>query len=276
MKKILLAFDGNHFSPGAFEFVRELNQRAHVLVTAVFIPQVNYANLWSYAASAGEGGLVIPVVQEEDTELQEKNISHFESMCRKNDMAYRIHSDFAVFTLDDLKRETRFADVMVIGSESFYQYDGELEYNKKLRDALTSSECPVVLVPEKYRFPLRNIIAYDGSSEAVYAMKQFAYIFPELAANDTLLVYAKEHGDNSFPSEYYIRELAMQHFRELTFHKLDFDPKKYFSSWISERQDAILVSGSFGRSSFSQLFKKSFVSAMIDEHQLPVFIAHKK
>ena len=39
--------------------------------------------------------------------------------------------------------------------------------------------------------------------------------------------------------------------------------------------NAILVSGSFGRSMFSEMFRKSFVSDVIAEHKLPVFIAHK-
>ena len=45
MKKILLVFDGINFSEGAFEFARRLNEKNKILATAVFIPQVNYANL---------------------------------------------------------------------------------------------------------------------------------------------------------------------------------------------------------------------------------------
>jgi nucleotide-binding universal stress UspA family protein len=42
-----------------------------------------------------------------------------------------------------------------------------------------------------------------------------------------------------------------------------------------KKRSALLVSGSYGRSGLSQLFKKSFVNEIIAEHRLPVFIAHK-
>ena len=73
----------------------------------------------------------------------------------------------------------------------------------------------------------------------------------------------------------YIVELATQHFSDLTFYKLEIDPKKYFSAWIEDRKASILVSGSFSRSAFSQMFKKSFVAEIIRAHTMPVFIAHK-
>ena len=50
MKKVLLAFDGLHFSKGAFEFARRLNELEPILLLGVFVPQVTIANLWSYAA----------------------------------------------------------------------------------------------------------------------------------------------------------------------------------------------------------------------------------
>ena len=37
MKKILLAFDGTHFSNGAFQFARELNELEPALVTGAFL-----------------------------------------------------------------------------------------------------------------------------------------------------------------------------------------------------------------------------------------------
>jgi hypothetical protein len=70
-------------------------------------------------------------------------------------------------------------------------------------------------------------------------------------------------------------ELAAQHYPDLTFYKLALDPEKYFATWMADQKSALLVSGSFGRSAFSQAFKKSFVATIIREHQVPVFVAHK-
>ena len=78
-----------------------------------------------------------------------------------------------------------------------------------------------------------------------------------------------------FPEQSNIEELAARHFSQLTFTKLEFDARKYFSSCMMERKSCILVSGAFERSAFSEAIKQSFVSEVIGEHQLPVFMAHR-
>jgi hypothetical protein len=37
----------------------------------------------------------------------------------------------------------------------------------------------------------------------------------------------------------------------------------------------MLVAGAFGRSEFSNLFKKSFLTDIIKDHKIPVFVGHK-
>ncbi len=274
MKKILLAFDGVNFSEGAFEFVRKLNEMNPVLVTGVFMPQLDYANLWSYAGVSSVGGLYIPLLEKEDVEVVSRNIAHFESLCRENDIAYRVHKEFIDFALPELKKESRFADVLIIAGELFYNQARSLNQSEYLRDALHESECPVIIVPENYQFPDNNIIAYNGTEQSVFALKQFAYIFPELAKNSTLLVFAEEES-KAIPERECITELVAQHYPNLSLHKLEIEKKKFFNTWLSEKEGSILISGSFSRSALSNAFKKSFVADVIRDHKLPVFIAHK-
>ncbi len=273
MKKILLAFDGTHFSEGAFEFARRLNELSPVLLTGVFLPQAQLANLWSYASAAS--GPFIPLIESSETAVTQQNIDRFERLCQHNGIDYRVHKDFFDFALPELKRESRFGDLLILGSEVFYENMGASITTDYLQDVLHDVACPVVLVPEKFDFPESIILAYDGSEGAVYAIKQFAYLFPELTDRHTLLVYATDDAKKDFPDKVQIEELAARHFNNLTLYKLDINPKKYFSTWIAEKQSALLVSGSYGRSGFSTLFKKSFVNDVIADHRLLVFIAHK-
>ena len=274
MKKILLAFDGTHFSKGAFEFARRMNERSPILVTGVFLPQVDYANVWSYAGGTA-GNLFIPLLEDEEAVAVQKNIARFESLCQKNNIDYRVHKNFSDFALPGLQKETRYADLLIVGSESFYENLGINQPNEILKDALHASECPVLVVPEKFQFPESNVLTFDGSDDSVYAIKQFTYLFPELCSKTTLLVYAKEESEKELPDELYIEELAARHFPDLTLMKLQLDPKQYFNTWVTDRKAAILVSGAFSRSVFSQMFKKSFVTDVIRDHKLPVFIAHR-
>lgn len=273
MKKILLAFDGTHFSTGAFEFARKLNEVEAVLVTGAFLPQAQAANLWSYADGMS-GPMFIPLVEGKDTELIKANIAKFEMLCQKHGMEYRVHEDDFDFALPELKEETRFADLLIIGSEVFYKNLGG-KLNEYLQDVLHGSECPVLVVPETYDFPETIILSYDGTGSSVYAIKQFAYLFPEMSKKPALLVYAREDGKNEFPKQSNIEELTARHYSDLTMMKLDMPPKKFFGTWMGNRKGTLLVSGAFGRSGVSQLIKKSFIYDVIADHHLPVFITHR-
>lgn len=274
MRKILLVFDGLNFSEGAFEFARRLNEKNQILVTGVFMPQVDFANLWSYAGAAS-GAITIPLIEDDEAKEIENNIERFKQLCEKSKIEYRVHKDFYAFALPELKRESRFADLIIIGSEKFYANIGVNGPNDYIKDALHDAECPVLVVPEKFNFPESNILSYDGSESSVFAMKQFAYLFPEFVKNPTLLVYAKNESEEEIPNVAYIEELAARHFPDLKIVKLHLDPKEYFGAWISEKKNSILVSGSFGRSSLSRVFRKSFIKDVIKDHKLPIFITHR-
>jgi nucleotide-binding universal stress UspA family protein len=278
MNKILLAFDGAHFSEGAFEFARRMNEINPVLLTGVFLPQVDYVDSLSYADGVN-GRVFSPMVESYKSEITGKNIKKFETLCQKNSIEYtvhkKVHKNFSDSALAELKKETRFADLLVIGSESFYKNLGVEETNEYLKRALHGVECPVIVVPEKFNYPMHNIFAYDGSRSSAYAIKQFAYLFPEFLDNKTMLVYAKKEGEEEIPDEVNIEELVARHFPDISITKLDLDPEKGFPAWLSEKRSAIIVSGSFGRSSFSLLFKESFITGVIKDHQVPVFIAHR-
>jgi hypothetical protein len=272
MKKILLAFDGTNFSQGAFEFVRRLNELQPVLVTAAFMPQVDYANLWSYSVGVA-GGMVIPLVEDDDTTLVQKNISHFEELCQENNIKFRVHKNFYGFAMAELRKETRFADLLLLGGEMFYNNMG-IEMNDYMRETLKMAECPILIVPEHYDFPQSTLLTYDGTESAVYAIKQFAYLFPELTSAPSLLVYSNT-GDELMPDKENMEELVSQHFPNIDFFNLKISHSKFFDDWISEKKSAIAVFGAFGRSALSQMFHKSFASDIIQHLKLPVFIAHK-
>lgn len=274
MKKIILAFDGVQFSEGAFAFARRMHELGPVLVVGVFVPQVSFSGLWSYGGAGGGPGF-IPVQEQEETDIMEANIQRFENLCAENGMRSHVHKDYYDFALPELHRETRYADLMIISSDRFYQHLGQEPATDYLRELLHKSECPVVVVPEDFYFPNKTILAYDGSASSVYAIKQFSYLFRELSLNETLLVFLKEDADERFPEAHNIMELCSEHFPMLSLFKLDVNPRKYFSQWVVENRDAILVSGAFSRSILSQLFRKSFVTDVIAEHKLPVFVAHR-
>lgn len=275
MKKVLIAFDGAHFSEGALEFARQLHQKDAIFLAGIFLPQINYSALWSHSGGGKAGSLFIPLLEDEDAADVQQSIQRFEDYCRKNGMPHSVHKDFLDFALPELKLETRFADLLILSSEKFYEQAGTDIVNDYLKEALQGVECPVIVVPETFSFPDNNILTYDGKGGSVYAIKQFAYLFPEWSRNETLLVYATEKENDELPYQDNISELAACHFEKLILSKLETRSKRELTAWFDGRKSSILVSGAFGGSGLSKLFHKSFVADVIRDHRIPVFIAHK-
>lgn len=273
MKKIIIAFDNTSFSKPAIDFAVKLNEISPVLLTGVFLPQAMLATAWSYAETI-PAGYFVPGMEAENAAEVQKNIAAFSDICEKNGIDYRVHKDFYDFSIPELITESRFADLILLGSNAFYQNALDKVPNAYIKQVLHEVECPVVLVPGKAVFPLTNIITYDGSEDAVFAIKQFAYLFSNLAKNKTLLVYIN-NDDDEIPGKINIEELAARHFPDLEIMHLEFNARKYFSAWLSEKPASILVSGAYGRSELSMMFKKSFTDEIIAAQNLPLFIAHK-
>lgn len=98
---------------------------------------------------------------------------------------------------------------------------------------------------------------------------------PELSDKKAILVYATDKDNASIPDIQLVEELVARHFTDLTIHRLEGNPKKYFDTWITEIEKPMLVCGSFARTPFSELFRRSFATEIISKHGMPVFIAHE-
>ncbi len=272
MKIVIITFNGSYFPDSALNFAVQLNKMQPILVTGVYIPQTKYSYLWSDMNTLVVPA--IPILEEVPDDEAGQNVERFKMFCQNNNLKYGVHRDLGGIVLPELIDETRFADLLIISSEKFYESLNEEDLNNHMKDVFHTAECPVVVVPETFHFPQRNILLYDGSASSVHAIKQFAYLLPELCDNETLLIFFREAGVEKMPDENYIEELVGQHYTNLSLLKLNINPKKYLTSWLDEEKNAILISGSFGRTMLSQFFRKSFVAEVIAEHKLPLFIAH--
>lgn len=273
MKKVIIPFSGGEFSRGAISFANTLHSIKPILLTGVFLPTVDYSR-FMFFPTAFSAPAFVPMAEDFEEEEVQSNMDQFAQYCQKNMIEYRVHKDLYDSAIPQLSKETRFADVMIIGSETFYKSGVTYGSSEYLKDALHETECPVIIVPEQFNFPSYIILAYDGSASSVFAIKQFAALFPELCNRKTILVYAGDEKDK-IPDEALIEELVTRHFKDLTITKLVAGNRGAINDWLYPNKDALIVCGSFGRSGVSELFKKSFIMEVIREYQTPVFIAHQ-
>ena len=273
MKKVILVFDGQHFSEGAFKMANFLHEQESILVTGVFLQPIDYRDLVGYSSMGVASPVSVTPYPTDETAIT-KNMAIFEDRCRHAGMEYRSHRDTDMFALQELQKESRFADMMILSSEMFYENISKDQPNDYLKKILRQTECPIILVPENYALPTKILLAYDGKPDSVFAIKQFTYLFPQFYNWDTKLITLEEEGDE-FPHQDLIEELATKHFANLTLEMITDETRKTFHTWLKAHKDYMLVAGAFGRSELSNLFSKSFLSDIITDHSLSVFVAHK-
>jgi nucleotide-binding universal stress UspA family protein len=272
MKKVLFAADGKNFSEGAFEFVRRLNALAPITLTGVFLAEVNLSEYWNYTI-ASQTGVYMPEKEGGTSGEMDASIARFRSLCADNQITSMVHYGLEEEALQTLAIESRFTDLLVIGSQTFYEDMGGLP-NAYLKEVLRHAECPVLLIPEKSSFPDSILFCYDGSASAMFAIRQFAYIFPELIDKPVSILYLGDREGEPAPNQEALMELMKRHFKNVKLLSLGENLKQALR-WLNERENPLVVAGSYGRSSLSRMFSNSFVTILIHQHKIPLFIAHK-
>jgi len=272
MKQILFVGGGHDFPRGAFNFLLSLQQQEPVSVMGLFFSPINYEG------SASAAYIPMATAYERVTEKERESVSAnkalFAKECKKHYIRYAIHENEEQWDKGILAKESRFADLILLSGELFYADADARQPNLFLNEALHEAECPLLIVPEDYSNCNHLFVAYDGSKESLFAMKQFSYLFPHLTDLPMEVVYVKDEVSDGIPDLEHLRHYSRLHYGCMSFSKLHFKAAHYFATWIGERQHVMLITGCYGRPAMSYVMKKSFAEEVINEHKLPVFIAH--
>jgi len=274
MKKILIAFDGIHFPQATLDFAWSLHLQEPILLTGIFLSSTDYAESVNYLYyGTALAPLYIQEYNEGETAQIKANMEHFRTFCQTRHISYKIHERTHQHITTSIQEETRYADLLILSGKNFYENLGNSLQKEYLTDTLHKAECPIILLPENYVQPQKIILAYDGSETAMHAIKQFSYLFTTFTDLETHVIYA-EDSKKEIPYENLLREYISAHFSNLAYYKLEIDSKKYFNTWLENKDAALLVSGSYGRSAFSELFRRNFLREVVRELKTPLFIAH--
>lgn len=273
MKKIIVVFDGAHFAEGAMNYVNTINNEAPVLAIGLFLPSIDYAEMLTFYSAGIAGPLYVPSIDTEANDIF-ANVEKFKAYCIKHNIEHRVHDTINGGVVEVLRNESRYADLILLSSDLFYENLGEISKQEYIEDTLKATECPVLLLPENYKTPASVVMAYDGTTSSIHAIKQFAYTMKEWVGVPTTIVYASDK-DDDIPELPMLKEYASRHFSDLTFLKLEANPNKYFETWLQNKGAAMLVTGAYGKRTLTGSFKKHFLQEIIAEYKLPIFIAHK-
>lgn len=274
MRKVIVAFEAANFSEGAMRFVSAMNKAEQVTVTGIFLPAALYTTFGNHA-DALSTGVLLPVTDDVETSEINKSVLKFREYCASHHLRHRVIKKFDDFGLPELKQQSRYADLVVLGSEYFFKVPESDKLSDYLKTSLHDAECPVVVVPESFSQPQINILTCDGTASSARAIKNFTYLFPEMSRDHTVVAMFEPNNTRHKDQDVKIKELVSAHFPDHQFVHSGADSSRYFSDWSVDNRPAIVVCGAFGRSVISILFRKSFIADVLMNQKLPVFISHR-
>ncbi len=283
MKKILVAFDGSLYSESALNYAIGISKTEKGnIITGIFIEDLDYAYMFSnfgidptgYELSGEYGGYVDELKQSQEEIIQQSREA-FINRCEKSKVNYTTHYDEGVTALE-LVHESTFADLLIIGYQTYFSNTDAEGNQKVLKDILRDAKCPVLVVPETKK-PIENIIfTYNGQDDSVYAIKHFTYLLkPNFENVNYQLLHVQESKGKVVINEDLIREYLHQHYPEINYQLLEGKPEKTIQEFTDSYPNALLVLGSFGKNALSRLLASSIGKEFLNQKSTPVFIAHR-
>jgi hypothetical protein len=279
MKKMIAAFDGLRYSESTKDYAISLAKQTNTHLVGVFMDDPTYTSYKIYDLIAKEG---VSETKLKSFEAKDKasrlHASHdFEKACQQAGIAHTVHHDHNIAILD-LKHESIYADLIIIDSrETLTHYEEKLP-TRFIRDLLTDTQCPVLLVPHKYKPVEKIVLLYDGEPSSVHAVKMFSYLMPQLKELDTEVISVNPlNADMHLPDNKLMKEFMKNHFPKATYTVLKGWADEEIVRYLKHStENTMAVLGAYRRGAVSRLFRESMADTLVKELKLPLFIAHNK
>jgi len=262
MEKILLAMDALNMNTHAIDFGCYIAKLTRSRLTGVFLEGLI------------EERPLVPA-EEDGKATVETNIHRFREACVCRETLSLIHRDRGV-PLSEVIAESRFADLIIIDAETAFNRKDAIIPGRFVKDVLRSAECPVLIAPYGFEALNEIIFAYDGSASSVYAIKQFAHLFPNLHNIPVVVLSIRDDESPALEEQFKIKEWLRAHYDNVHFDiRHGGGASDQLLAHLIEKKDAIVIMGAFGRNDISTFFRPSSANVLVKTVNLPFFIAHR-
>ena len=278
MNKILIAFDGSHYSESALQHAKNIARQEGAFIVGVFIEDLTFMKEITFAThppfAMGYSALDVKEILEEAGENVASQIHEFKTYCEKHNLNYEIHHDRGV-SVEVLINESYFADLLIIGYRTYFSHFGFDDDRVLVKEVLKNSGCPNLVVPENYT-PIENIIlAYDNKPSSIFSIKQFAYLFRNMSqSNEISFLHITDNATDELEEADKLMEYLRVHFPKLNIMKKVGKPEEELLHFAEITENPLLVTSSFGRNALSQLINPGVSKELLKAAAVPTFIAH--
>lgn len=277
MKKISAVFDGLKFADSTLAYGIKLAESSKALLSGVFLESFLY-NSYSMndlIGSHGYSSVKMKHLLEKDKETRIKSVDIFEEACKKAHISYSIHHDPS-FAVPEVLRESIYSDLLLISAGETFSYLPDHRPTHFIRELLAGTQCPVMIIPRHYREIEKVLLLYDGKPAAVHPIKMFNYMMPWLRSKATEVVTVADARDMAeLPDEILVKEFIACHYPAATYTLLNGDPEGELIAYLkNSRKNALVVLGAYQRSGASRWFRSSMADRLMEDVDMPLFIAH--
>ena len=206
-------------------------------------------------------------------ECIQRTMDHFEKIC----VTQGIRQDSVLIADQQLERmllECRYADLLLIDPVLGLGEASQMLPASFIRNILSQSECPVLMMPERFDGLNEIVFTYDGSPSSVYAIRQFAGLFPGLADRPLVVVTAGAETTISPDEHAKLKTWLDYHYSHVSFRDLKENSRIGLLEYVLGKENIIIVMGAYGRSGWSAFFSSSHADPMLKYISKALFISH--
>ena len=278
MEKVILVVMGATPSANATDFACYISEMVRCRLTGFFFENHQYKDIPAIQIAYG-----IPYVETivtsdlpDDVSRQEKldeSMRHFRETCEKKGIQASARL-LETPVLEKIIAESQFADLIIADATVSGASLSKEAPSSFLRELLAGARCPVLIAPVIHAPAEEVVFCYDGSPSSIFAMKQFTYLFPEMAGARGTVVQVNKEGDIAEAEKNRIRTWLTRHYDYSDIAVLQGNTEDELFTFLLEKKFAMIVTGAYGRSMISRFFRQSHADALIRTLNYPIFITH--
>lgn len=279
MKKIVAAFDGLQYSESTRDYAISFTQTSDAHLVGLFMDDSSYTSYKIYEL-VEKGDVSQEKLKKLDAGDKNKRLAatqDFTESCSKAGLEFSIRHDKRI-AINELKHESIYADMLIVDSKETLTHYSEKPPTRFIRDLLTDAQCPVMVVPAKYKPVKKVILLYDGEPSSVHAIKMFSYLLPSLKQLETEVISVNPVNSSlHIKDNKLIREFMKRHFPQASFKVMKGLAENEIVSHLKEQKiHTLVVLGAYRRGAVSRWFRESMADILMKELKFPLFVAHNK
>jgi hypothetical protein len=211
----------------------------------------------------------------QDKAIRDAAAADFENACRKAGVEHSVHHDYKI-ALQELKHESIYADMLIIDARETLTHHTEKPPTRFMRELLSEAQCPVLVVPAKYKPVDRIVLLYDGAPSSVQAVKMFSYLLPQMKQLDTeSITINPPNASLHIPDNKLMKELMKRHYPDAKIKVSKGQAEEEIIKYLKQAKGNMLVIlGAYRRGTVSRWFRTSMADKLMKDLKLPLFIAH--